>query len=211
MLACGAIGFARRPDQAAPPAARSASRPAGRCCCCSRSRSSVGVAAHHQKLRHDVFVPIAERVDPARLGLVRARLLRHRRRRERGEPDRRPRRARGGHVDHRALHADRDGGDDLHPLGARPGNRIETRLDAAFIGAAVIGAAIGFLWFNAFPAEVFMGDTGAMALGGAIARDGDLPQGRAAAAARRRHLRDRGALGDAAGDLVQVRGGDACS
>src|ERR671932_614125 len=49
-----------------------------------------------------------------------------------------------------------------------PGHRIETRLDAAFIGAAIIGAAIGFLWFNAFPAEVFMGDTGSMAMGGAI-------------------------------------------
>ena len=48
------------------------------------------------------------------------------------------------------------------------GHRIENRLDAAFIGAALIGAAIGFLWFNAFPAEVFMGDTGSMALGGAI-------------------------------------------
>ena len=48
------------------------------------------------------------------------------------------------------------------------GFRIENRLDLAFIGAALIGAAIGFLWFNAFPAEVFMGDTGAMALGGAI-------------------------------------------
>jgi phospho-N-acetylmuramoyl-pentapeptide-transferase len=48
------------------------------------------------------------------------------------------------------------------------GHRIPTRLDAAYIGAAVIGAAIGFLWFNAFPAEVFMGDTGSMALGGAI-------------------------------------------
>ena len=47
--------------------------------------------------------------------------------------------------------------------------RIENRLDIAFIGAALIGAAIGFLWFNAFPAEVIMGDTGAMALGGAIA------------------------------------------
>jgi phospho-N-acetylmuramoyl-pentapeptide-transferase len=49
------------------------------------------------------------------------------------------------------------------------GNRIQTRLDAAFVGAAVIGAAIGFLWFNAWPADVFMGDTGSMALGGAIA------------------------------------------
>jgi phospho-N-acetylmuramoyl-pentapeptide-transferase len=47
--------------------------------------------------------------------------------------------------------------------------RIENRLDVAFIGAALIGAAVGFLWFNAFPAEVFMGDTGAMAMGGAIA------------------------------------------
>jgi phospho-N-acetylmuramoyl-pentapeptide-transferase len=46
--------------------------------------------------------------------------------------------------------------------------RIENRLDIAIMGAAVIGAAIGFLWFNAFPAEVFMGDTGSMALGGAI-------------------------------------------
>jgi phospho-N-acetylmuramoyl-pentapeptide-transferase len=50
-----------------------------------------------------------------------------------------------------------------------PGHRIETRLDAAFIGAAIIGAAIGFLWFNASPAEVFMGDIGAFAMGGALA------------------------------------------
>ena len=34
--------------------------------------------------------------------------------------------------------------------------------------AAVIGAGLGFLWFNGFPAEVFMGDTGALFLGGAI-------------------------------------------
>jgi phospho-N-acetylmuramoyl-pentapeptide-transferase len=47
--------------------------------------------------------------------------------------------------------------------------RIANRLDIAFIGAALIGALLGFLWFNAFPAEVIMGDTGAMAIGGAIA------------------------------------------
>jgi phospho-N-acetylmuramoyl-pentapeptide-transferase len=35
--------------------------------------------------------------------------------------------------------------------------------------AAFIGAAIGFLWYNAFPAQVFMGDTGSLALGGIIA------------------------------------------
>jgi phospho-N-acetylmuramoyl-pentapeptide-transferase len=34
--------------------------------------------------------------------------------------------------------------------------------------AALFGAALGFLWFNAHPAEVFMGDTGSLALGGAL-------------------------------------------
>lgn len=36
-----------------------------------------------------------------------------------------------------------------------------------FLGA-LLGASLGFLWFNAHPAQVFMGDTGSMALGGAI-------------------------------------------
>jgi phospho-N-acetylmuramoyl-pentapeptide-transferase len=35
--------------------------------------------------------------------------------------------------------------------------------------AAFIGACIGFLWYNAYPAQVFMGDTGSLALGGIIA------------------------------------------
>jgi len=50
-----------------------------------------------------------------------------------------------------------------------PGHRSNTYLDLAIFGAALIGGTIGFLWFNAHPAEVFMGDTGAMALGGALA------------------------------------------
>jgi phospho-N-acetylmuramoyl-pentapeptide-transferase len=50
-----------------------------------------------------------------------------------------------------------------------PGQRPVNKLDLAIIGAALVGALIGFLWYNAFPAEVFMGDTGAMAMGGAIA------------------------------------------
>jgi phospho-N-acetylmuramoyl-pentapeptide-transferase len=41
-------------------------------------------------------------------------------------------------------------------------------LDQAILGASLIGSAIGFLWYNAFPAEVFMGDTGSMAIGGAL-------------------------------------------
>jgi phospho-N-acetylmuramoyl-pentapeptide-transferase len=51
----------------------------------------------------------------------------------------------------------------------RPGHRFETKLDLAIVAAALIGAAIGFLWYNAWPAEVFMGDTGSMAIGGALA------------------------------------------
>ena len=34
---------------------------------------------------------------------------------------------------------------------------------------SLVGACLGFLWFNAHPAQVFMGDTGSMALGGALA------------------------------------------
>src|ERR671931_667125 len=49
-----------------------------------------------------------------------------------------------------------------------PGHRFETKLDLAVVGAALIGGAIGFLWYNAWPAEVIMGDTGAMAIGGAL-------------------------------------------
>jgi phospho-N-acetylmuramoyl-pentapeptide-transferase len=45
--------------------------------------------------------------------------------------------------------------------------RPETQ-DLAILGAALLGGAIGFLWYNAFPAEIFMGDTGSMALGGAL-------------------------------------------
>ena len=52
---------------------------------------------------------------------------------------------------------------------SNPAHRNLTKLDLAVIGAALIGAAVGFLWYNAFPAEVFMGDTGSMAFGGAIA------------------------------------------
>ncbi len=34
--------------------------------------------------------------------------------------------------------------------------------------AAFIGAGLGFLWFNFYPAQIFMGDTGSLALGGAF-------------------------------------------
>ena len=42
-------------------------------------------------------------------------------------------------------------------------------LDLAILAASLLGACIGFLWYNTHPAEVFMGDTGSLALGGAVA------------------------------------------
>ncbi|HEX4015786.1 MAG TPA: phospho-N-acetylmuramoyl-pentapeptide-transferase [Frankiaceae bacterium] len=42
-------------------------------------------------------------------------------------------------------------------------------LDVAIVAAAAMGACFGFLWWNASPARIFMGDTGSLALGGAFA------------------------------------------
>ena len=41
--------------------------------------------------------------------------------------------------------------------------------DLALLTACLAGACVGFLWFNAFPATVFMGDTGSLGIGGALA------------------------------------------
>ena len=41
--------------------------------------------------------------------------------------------------------------------------------DLAIVAAAIMGACFGFLWWNASPAKIFMGDTGSLALGGALA------------------------------------------
>ncbi len=49
------------------------------------------------------------------------------------------------------------------------GTAIYGQTDLALFGACMVGACLGFLWFNSFPAGVFMGDTGSYALGGAIA------------------------------------------
>ncbi len=131
---------------------------------------AVGFAAHHQQLRHDVFLPVVDTWIPlgpfwyVLLFLIIAGA------------------ANGVNLT--------DGLDGLaagtgiialgtftamavtifirSPTASHPG-RIPNRLDVAYIGAAIVGACIGFLWFNAFPAELFMGDTGAMAIGGAIA------------------------------------------
>ena len=90
---------------------------------------------------------------------------------QRRQPDRRARRA--GHR------ADRDrrgrlrgvrlslraGG--LH-LATSTSSTCRAPGELAVFCAALMGAALGFLWFNAHPAEVFMGDTGSLAIGGAF-------------------------------------------
>ncbi len=69
---------------------------------------------------------------------------------------------------------------------------------------ALVGASLGFLWYNAHPAEVFMGDVGSLVAGrnaGGYRRD---HQAGDPAVFRRRNFRHRGALGDLAGGLVQA-------
>jgi phospho-N-acetylmuramoyl-pentapeptide-transferase len=46
---------------------------------------------------------------------------------------------------------------------------VRDPLDLAVLSAAITGACFGFLWYNASPAQIFMGDTGSLALGGAVA------------------------------------------
>lgn len=46
---------------------------------------------------------------------------------------------------------------------------VRDPLDVAVIAAAGLGACLGFLWWNAAPAKIFMGDTGSLALGGLVA------------------------------------------
>ncbi|HEX4297812.1 MAG TPA: phospho-N-acetylmuramoyl-pentapeptide-transferase, partial [Devosia sp.] len=47
-------------------------------------------------------------------------------------------------------------------------NNVPGTAELSVVCGAIIGAGIGFLWFNAPPAQIFMGDTGSLALGGAL-------------------------------------------
>jgi phospho-N-acetylmuramoyl-pentapeptide-transferase len=46
---------------------------------------------------------------------------------------------------------------------------LERQYDVAVICGAMVGAIVGFLWYNSHPAEIFMGDTGSLAIGGVLA------------------------------------------
>ena len=67
---------------------------------------------------------------------------------------------------------------------------------------AMVGASMGFLWWNCYPAQVFMGDVGSLALGGALGTVAHPDQAGAAAVLRGRPLHGRGLLRDPAGRLV---------
>jgi phospho-N-acetylmuramoyl-pentapeptide-transferase len=49
-----------------------------------------------------------------------------------------------------------------------PGYQVEHALDLAVVSASMLGATIGFLWWNAAPARIIMGDTGSLAIGAAL-------------------------------------------
>ena len=70
--------------------------------------------------------------------------------------------------------------------------------------AAMAGAGLAFLWFNTHPAQVFMGDVGALALGGALGTIAVITRQEIVLGDHGRRLRRRGAVGDGAGRVVQV-------
>ena len=60
-------------------------------------------------------------------------------------------------------------GNNCQPTVAPQCYEVRDPLDLAVVAAAIMGACFGFLWWNASPAKIFMGDTGSLALGGALA------------------------------------------
>ena len=76
---------------------------------------------------------------------------------------------------------------------------------------ALVGASLAFLWYNAHPAEVFMGDVGSLALGGSIGVDRRGHQAGDFAVFRGRRFRARGAVGDFAGGFVPADRASASS
>ena len=82
--------------------------------------------------------------------------------------------------------------------------RPAIRFDLAIVSAAFVGALVGFLWWNAPKAQVFMGDVGSMAIGGVIAAMAILTRTELLADPRRRRLRHRPGLGHPAAALLQA-------
>ena len=169
-LGCAAIGFVDDWTKVPPPVARPRraleAALAGR----DHRRRRLRRRARARRAADDGRLPAAPRRRPApRVGLVRPPLLHHRRVRERREPDGRGDGLAAGTTTISLLTYTA-----MSLVAALASIRAvgaadQVDLDLAILGASLIGASIGFLWYNAFPAQVFMGDTGSMGLGGAIA------------------------------------------
>ena len=112
---------------------------------------------------------------------IAVRGLRRRRHVERGEPHRRPRRPRHrpgdhqrGHVPHLGVPRRRHVRHRQRRAALRRRDATSTSRTIASVGelavfcGAMVGAGIGFLWYNTYPAQVFMGDVGSLALGGGL-------------------------------------------
>ena len=69
---------------------------------------------------------------------------------------------------------------------------------------ALVGAGLGFLWFNTYPAQVFMGDVGALALGAALGTLAVIVRQELVLFYHGRHLRSGDGFGDAASRIVQI-------
>ena len=69
---------------------------------------------------------------------------------------------------------------------------------------AIVGAGLGFLWFNTYPAQVFMGDIGALALGAGIGGGGGTGPPGAGVVDHGRGVRHRDGVGDSSGQLLQA-------
>ena len=144
-------------------AGRSSRSSSASCCWCWRRTGAV---------QHPADLPVLQEPDSgSRLVVPAVRGLRARRGVERGQPDRRPRRPGDQHV--------RDRRGDLHRAGVRrPGTAClpstccscasRQSAELTIFCGALVGASLGFLWYNAYPAEIFMGDVGSLALGAAL-------------------------------------------
>ena len=94
--------------------------------------------------------------------------------------------------------------DNLNPSDAYRCYDVRDPLDIAIVATAIVGGLIGFLWWNTNPAHIYMGDTGSLALGGALAALAIVSHTELLLAPHRRAVRHRDGLGHRATGVLQA-------